>query len=58
MKLIIAVVRTSDEKELLDELFSRGLTATKLASTGDFLNRGIPLCSLVCPTKRQRKWWN
>jgi uncharacterized protein YaaQ len=40
LKLIITVVRTSDEKELLDELFKRGLTATKLASTGGFLKQG------------------
>ncbi len=52
MKLIIAVVRTSDEKELLDELFSRGLTATKLASTGGFLKQGNTTLLIGLPDEK------
>lgn len=40
MKLVMVVVQDKDASRLLDGLLSRGLRATKLASTGGFLREG------------------
>ena len=40
MKLILAIVRDSDDEEVINQLVSRGLRVTRVASTGGFLRRG------------------
>jgi len=40
LRLVIAVIRNDTVQQLLDALTDRGLTATKLASTGGFLKQG------------------
>lgn len=39
MKLIISIVKTDDSQKLIDKLITRGLKATKLASSGGFLKQ-------------------
>lgn len=40
MKLIIAIVRDVDDRQVLDALVSRSYRVTRVASTGGFLRRG------------------
>ena len=40
MKLIIAIVRDSDDRQVLDALVARAYRVTRVASTGGFLRRG------------------
>ncbi|MBT9176297.1 MAG: hypothetical protein DDT20_00610 [Firmicutes bacterium] len=40
MKLVIAVVQDRDSQRLIDQLISKELRSTKLASTGGFLKAG------------------
>jgi uncharacterized protein YaaQ len=40
MKLILAVVRDSDEAPVINKLVERGYRVTRLASTGGFLRKG------------------
>jgi uncharacterized protein YaaQ len=40
MKLIIAIVRDTDDRQVLDALVSRSYRVTRVASTGGFLRRG------------------
>ncbi len=40
MKLIIAIVRDSDDRQVLDALVARSYRVTRVASTGGFLRRG------------------
>ncbi|MGB9903669.1 MAG: cyclic-di-AMP receptor [Desulfotomaculales bacterium] len=40
MKLVVAIVNSEEEAELLDKLNNRGYRVTRLASTGGFLRRG------------------
>jgi len=40
MKLIIAIVRDSDDGSVINELVTRGHRVTRVASTGGFLRRG------------------
>jgi len=40
MKLIIAIVRDTDDGSVINELVTRGHRVTRVASTGGFLRRG------------------
>ena len=40
MKLILAIVRDSDDEAVINQLVSHGLRVTRVASTGGFLRRG------------------
>jgi uncharacterized protein YaaQ len=40
MKLIIAIIRDSDDRQVLDALVARSYRVTRVASTGGFLRRG------------------
>ena len=40
MKLILAIIRDSDDEAVIDQLVSHGLRVTRVASTGGFLRRG------------------
>ncbi len=40
MKLIIAIVRDTDDQRVLGELVTQGFRVTRVASTGGFLRRG------------------
>lgn len=40
MKLMIAIVRDTDDRQVIDALISRGYRVTRVASTGGFLRRG------------------
>jgi uncharacterized protein YaaQ len=40
MKLVIAIVRDSDDQRALDHLTAQGYRVTRVASTGGFLRRG------------------
>lgn len=40
MKLILAIVRDTDDQRALDLLVARGYRVTRVASTGGFLRRG------------------
>lgn len=40
MKLIIAVVRDTDDQPVVDRLVAQGHRVTRVASTGGFLRRG------------------
>jgi len=40
MKLILAIVRDTDESAVLNHLVERGYRVTRMASTGGFLRRG------------------
>ena len=40
MKLIIAIVRDSDDRQVLESLVSHNYRVTRVASTGGFLKRG------------------
>ena len=40
MKLIIAIVRDTDDRQVLDALVSKSFRVTRVASTGGFLRRG------------------
>ena len=40
MKLIIAIVRDSDDRQVLESLISHNYRVTRVASTGGFLKRG------------------
>lgn len=40
MKLIIAIVRDSDDQRVLDRLVARDFRVTRVATTGGFLRRG------------------
>ena len=40
MKLIIAIVRDTDDRQVLDAMVSRSYRVTRVASTGGFLRRG------------------
>lgn len=40
MKLIIAIVRDTDDRPVVDRLVAQGHRVTRVASTGGFLRRG------------------
>jgi uncharacterized protein YaaQ len=40
MKLIIAIVRDSDDRQVIEALVTRSYRVTRVASTGGFLRRG------------------
>ena len=40
MKLIIAIVRDTDDRQVLDALVAKSFRVTRVASTGGFLRRG------------------
>ena len=40
MKLILAVVRDSDESPVISKLVEKGFRVTRMASTGGFLRKG------------------
>ncbi len=40
MKLIIAIVRDTDDQAVINQLVNQGLRVTRVASTGGFLRRG------------------
>ena len=40
MKLIIAIIRDTDDRQVLDALVTRSYRVTRVASTGGFLRRG------------------
>lgn len=40
MKLILAIVRDTDDEAVINQLVSQGLRVTRVASTGGFLRRG------------------
>lgn len=40
MKLIIAIIRDTDDVRVLDQLVAKGHRVTRVASTGGFLRRG------------------
>jgi uncharacterized protein YaaQ len=40
MKLILAIVRDSDDRPVIDKLITNGFRVTRVASTGGFLRRG------------------
>src|SRR4051794_27856663 len=40
LKLVVMIVGRTDADRLIDRLVSRGLAATKIASSGGFLRRG------------------
>lgn len=40
MKLILAIVRDSDDRAVIDALITRTYRVTRVASTGGFLRRG------------------
>lgn len=40
MKLILAIVRDSDDRQVIDALITREYRVTRVASTGGFLRRG------------------
>jgi uncharacterized protein YaaQ len=40
MKLIIAIVRDSDDRHVIESLVTRSYRVTRVASTGGFLRRG------------------
>jgi uncharacterized protein YaaQ len=40
MKLILAIVRDTDDEPVINQLVSQGLRVTRVASTGGFLRRG------------------
>ena len=40
MKIILAVIRDSDEAHVVEQLVDRGIRVTRMASTGGFLHRG------------------
>ena len=40
MKIILAVIRDSDEAQVVDQLIARGNRVTRMSSTGGFLRRG------------------
>lgn len=68
MKLVVAIVNSEEEAELLDKLNNRGWVP-RLASTGGFLRRGNttlimgvqddqvpPLLDLLKSYSQQKKW--
>lgn len=40
MKMIFAIVRDSDDANVIDQLVTEGFRVTRVASTGGFLRRG------------------
>jgi uncharacterized protein YaaQ len=40
MKIILAVIRDSDEDRVIEEMVNLGIRVTRMASTGGFLRRG------------------
>jgi uncharacterized protein YaaQ len=40
MKIILAVIRDSDEARVVEEMVNLGIRVTRMASTGGFLHRG------------------
>ena len=40
MKLILAIVRDSDDRPVIDKLITNNFRVTRVASTGGFLRRG------------------
>jgi uncharacterized protein YaaQ len=40
MKLILAIVRDSDDRPVIDKLIANNFRVTRVASTGGFLRRG------------------
>jgi uncharacterized protein YaaQ len=40
MKIILAVIRDSDEARVVEEMVNLGIRVTRMASTGGFLRRG------------------
>jgi uncharacterized protein YaaQ len=40
MKIILAVIRDSDESQVVEEMVKLGLRVTRMAGTGGFLHRG------------------
>jgi len=40
MKIILAVIRDSDEARVVEQLVNLGIRVTRMASTGGFLHRG------------------
>jgi uncharacterized protein YaaQ len=40
MKIILAVIRDSDEAHVVEEMVNLGIRVTRMASTGGFLHRG------------------
>ncbi len=40
MKIILAVIRDSDEAQVVEEMVNLGIRVTRMASTGGFLRRG------------------
>jgi len=40
MKIILAVIRDSDEAQVVEEMVKLGLRVTRMAGTGGFLRRG------------------
>jgi uncharacterized protein YaaQ len=41
MKLILAVIRDSDEAHVVEQIVNLGLRVTRMASTGGFMRRGM-----------------
>ena len=41
MKLIIAIVRDTDDQAVIQQLINQGYRVTRVASTGGFLRRGM-----------------
>ncbi len=41
MKMIIAIVRDSDDQSVIQQLVNQGYRVTRVASTGGFLRRGM-----------------
>ena len=55
MKLILAIVRDSDDRPVIDKLIANSFRVTRVASTGGFLRRGnATLLIGVEPDKVQR----
>jgi uncharacterized protein YaaQ len=40
MKMVFAIVRDVDDRQIIDRLVTQGYRVTRLASTGGFLRRG------------------
>ncbi len=40
MKLILAIIRDTDDEAVINQLVNHGLRVTRVASTGGFLHRG------------------
>lgn len=56
MKMLLAIVHNEDAPLLINELNEKKYFVTKLATTGGFLKKETPPCSLVLRTKRWMRY--